>query len=265
MENLRYRATVIASLILSVASKVTIVKTISFPCVKSPSRCQVNTLNAAAHRADSSLFNVLLGRVTYFLNLRSPKEKKRQTESNLQIKTKTEGTSNKLRASGENDEIQCFWYQLSSPCSFPQEQRGESWPSAAACQQAVMEAERESVPHCPHFKITPLLLSISASSSFRSTSPNVWQFPGLMCPLLYRHRTKTQTPLWDVSKDTDLSQADKGVQVIYKKRYCYSVSCRHSLWDIDRFPRPVFMFSSRVDGSPERRLKHLSSCLKWIY
>lgn len=117
---------------------------------------------------------------------------------------------------------------------------GKHLTAAGGCQQAVTQVESESVTHSAHtskkqkIKIS-FLHSISASSSVSSTSVHVWHFSSLMCPPLCRHQAKMQALLWDIPWGTDVSQADKGVQVIYKKRYCFSVSRCQSQWDVDRF------------------------------
>lgn len=88
----------------------------------------------------------------------------------------------------------CCWFQPCSPSSFPRSSRGisaRSWSLSTGCHGGWMWVSNSL---CPHFKIPPLLHSISASSSsFSSTSPNGWQSPGLMCPLLCRHGAKMQT------------------------------------------------------------------------
>lgn len=65
-----------------------------------------------------------------------------------------------------------------------------SWSLSTSCHGGWMWVSNSL---CPHFKITSLLHSISTSSSFSSTSPHSCQSPGLMCPLLCRHRAKMQT------------------------------------------------------------------------
>lgn len=55
-------------------------------------------------------------------------------------------------------------------------------------------------------------------------------------------RGQDANTLWGVPGGADPSQADKGVQVIYKKRYCYSVSWRPSPRDSYRFPRLCLLF-----------------------
>lgn len=87
----------------------------------------------------------------------------------------------------------CCWFQPCSPSSFPRSSGGisaRSWNLSTSCHGGCMWVSNSL---CPHFKITPLLHSVSASSSFSSTSPNGWQSPGPSCPLLCRHRAKMQT------------------------------------------------------------------------
>lgn len=116
---------------------------------------------------------------------------------------------------------------------------GKHLTAAAGCQQAVTQVESESVTHSAHTSIKkkPFFLhSISASSSsVSSTWARVWQFSCLMCPPLCRHQAKMQALLWDIPQGADVSQADKGVRVIYKKRYCFSASRCQSQWGADRF------------------------------
>ena len=131
-----------------------------------------------------------------------------------------------------------FEFIHSHPCSFPSSSRGMlacSCRLSTSCHGGWMQVSNSLIPH---FKIRPFLHFIFAfpsSSSFSSTSPRVWQFPRLMCPPLCRHQAKMQALLWDVPQGSDLSRADKGVQVIYKKRHCFSVSWCLSQWDTDRF------------------------------
>lgn len=87
----------------------------------------------------------------------------------------------------------CCWFQPCSPSSFPRSSRGISSRSCSlstGCHGVWMQVSNSL---CPHFKITRLPHSISAPSSFSSTSPNGWQCHGLMCPLLCRHWAKMQT------------------------------------------------------------------------
>lgn len=86
--------------------------------------------------------------------------------------------------------LKCRFQPCSSSC-FPRSSRRISAHSCNLSTGWHGGWMRVSNSLCPHFNIT--LHSISAPSSFSSTSLNGWQSPGLMCPLLCRHQAKMQT------------------------------------------------------------------------